>query len=144
MERVWEKVERRGLHDCWLWTGQTNSKGYGVISIYVGRENGRDKKKVYRVHRLIAGTPDDQITRHTCDTPACCNPAHLLIGSPLENMVDMVQRGRQNLTHTRLTPDQVRAIRADRRLYRDIAAEHRISEAYVSDIKSRRKRSNVA
>lgn len=43
----------------------------------------------------------DELTRHTCDNPQCCNPDHLIIGTHQENYDDMVARGRgywQNYT----------------------------------------------
>lgn len=37
-----------------------------------------------------------EIVRHTCDTPLCINPDHLVEGSPLDNVSDRVQRGRSH------------------------------------------------
>lgn len=41
-----------------------------------------------RVHRFIAGARvgDRSVVRHTCDTPSCINPEHLIIGTQKENM----------------------------------------------------------
>lgn len=36
----------------------------------------------------------DELTRHVCDNPQCCNPDHLVIGTHQENYNDMVDRGR--------------------------------------------------
>jgi hypothetical protein len=32
---------------------------------------------------------------HSCDTPLCCNPKHLFIGTTQDNKDDMVRKGRQ-------------------------------------------------
>jgi hypothetical protein len=32
---------------------------------------------------------------HACDTPACVNPSHLFLGSPLENVIDSLKKGRR-------------------------------------------------
>lgn len=89
-DALWSKVARKGPDDCWLWTGAILRKGYGGLSY-------RNKK--YRVHRAswevhhgpILG---DLMVLHSCDTPACVNPAHLFLGTHQDNMDDMVAKER--------------------------------------------------
>jgi hypothetical protein len=75
---------------CWLWTGSTDRYGYGT-QWRAGR--------VVAAHRLFyeqhVGTiPSGLNLRHTCDTPQCCNPAHLVPGTQRENMQDARRKGR--------------------------------------------------
>lgn len=60
-------------------------------------------KKVlaYRVvWELYNGRPLEQneIIRHTCDNPVCCNPLHLQVGTHQDNMNDMKKRDRHGIT----------------------------------------------
>lgn len=88
--RLMEKSVPEPNTGCLLWCGNTNNKGYGMTAY-------RDTKKlVHRLSFLISNgfLSDDDIVMHKCDTPACINPDHLVIGSQLDNMKDMHIKGR--------------------------------------------------
>lgn len=121
---------------CWIWTAATRN-GYGAIK-YAG--------KMLRAHRsayeLYSGTiPDGLLVRHECDNRLCVNPDHLLLGSHANNMQDMVDRGRTpnrkgaNNGQSKLTNEQVLAIRSDARSQRKIAMDYGIDHTTVCDIK---------
>ena len=93
---LWEKVLPRidmtgGPDACWEWTGARTKAGYGLVS-----SEGRRRY----VHRLVACgmtgrmLVPDEVVRHSCDNPPCCNPAHLLVGDQSQNIRDCVDRGR--------------------------------------------------
>ena len=129
-----------GCHD---FTGRKNSSGYGQLS-----NNGVR----ILVHRWIWETvnrsviPDGLNVLHHCDNPACCNPAHLYVGTHTENMRDKVARGRsknmpRGAAHKRsmakITEDD--AIIIKRELARgergcDIAYQLKVSRNLVSEI----------
>lgn len=75
---------------CWIWMGACVN-GYGKLD---------NKIKVMRVHRYVASLVSnkelspDEVVRHTCDTPSCCNPNHLRVGTHLDNINDKLSRGR--------------------------------------------------
>ena len=80
---------------CWLWRGETNNQGYGRFPIY--RDGRRIRLLSHRVAYLLAHghePTDNLVLRHTCDTPSCCNPGHLEIGTQADNMRDARERGR--------------------------------------------------
>lgn len=82
-----------GPNGCLLWTGPLNDDGYGVLP------HGRKAHRaVYSMHH---GTiPGGLEVRHSCDVRACVNPDHLHLGTHLENMGDMVARGRSRACAT--------------------------------------------
>src|SRR3990172_11010997 len=83
----------RGSSSCWPWLGRRNAKGYGVL---------RYQYQFWFAHRLAytlwCGTipPGFQVQHRKCDNPPCCNPAHLRVGTHIENMAQMVARNRQD------------------------------------------------
>jgi len=90
--RFWRHVTPGSPEECWLWAGARFPTGYGAIN-----EGGRGK--ILYAHRLMwtftsGPIPDGYFVCHRCDTPPCCNPAHLFLGTHLENMADMVAKGR--------------------------------------------------
>lgn len=86
--RFWAFVEKGG--NCWVWTGQVNDAGYGILKI-----KGR-RTRSHRVSFFIhSGVWPKLPILHSCDNPRCVNPDHLREGTLQENVVDMVQRNRQ-------------------------------------------------
>lgn len=131
-------VDQRGFDKCWEWTGDRDRNGYGDFRIY--RNGARKHFFTHRVAFVVANGDTDLIVCHTCNNPACCNPRHLYTGTQDDNMSQCSddgrisdQRGESN-SHVKLTEDDVRAIRADGRLQREIAEEYSISQNQVSCI----------
>lgn len=140
LERIAEN-SKQSESGCILWTGSVTSDGYGVMGI---RRN-----KQYRAHRItweIANgreIPDGIFICHTCDTPLCVNADHLFLGTPRDNMLDMVTKGRRYKTEGESHPmckltngqvDVIRALRQCGRPLKEIAARYGISFQHVSAI----------
>lgn len=92
----WRDISERFVPEpnsgCWLWTGRVNASGYGIF-------NGPDYGKTTSAHRTFwirhrGEIPAGLWVLHRCDTPPCVNPAHLFLGTPLENTQDMLKKGR--------------------------------------------------
>lgn len=82
---------------CWLWTGQTDSRGeYGKVS-YVNEKHIAHslifKLHTYKGQFVKAKKYTNHL--HTCDTPLCCNWNHIYEGTHQQNMQDKVMRNRQ-------------------------------------------------
>src|SRR3954468_12409974 len=96
--RFWAQVDKRGPDECWPWTGCYRSNGYGMIA----RGGRHSQEQAHRISFELHNGPipatarrADSFVLHSCDNPACVNPAHLRIGSARENTHDMVARGRR-------------------------------------------------
>lgn len=130
-ERLMALVERGAPDECWEFTSPRNRHGYGRIGY---------QREAWLAHRLAYATwvgpiPDGAVVCHTCDNPPCCNPAHLFIGTQLDNIADMARKGRarrgERVPTSKLTEADVRAIRADTRLQSVIAADYGIDHSAV-------------
>ena len=95
--RFWEKVDKKGPTECWVWTGAGVSRlprrNYGLA-----HKPGTNRGKV-RAHRVSwemhnGPIPDGLNVLHTCDNPPCVNPAHLFVGTQRDNVRDMYAKGR--------------------------------------------------
>lgn len=140
---IYERVNRRcKLNEdsgCIEWTGSKNEKGYGLIGI------SGVTKKVHRVRweMSFGPIPEGKHVLHKCDNRACINLAHLFLGTHDDNMDDMNAKGRlvahKGEKHgcAKLTEEQVRKIRSDTRLHREIAADYQIVKSLVGMIKRR-------
>jgi hypothetical protein len=98
-ERFWPKVNKNGPRQphmptpCWEWTGFVNWGGYGQL-------RDADKRRPVGAHRvswaLANGreAPDGVDVMHACDNRKCVRPEHLSVGSRLDNVRDMISKGR--------------------------------------------------
>ena len=91
-----ERMEKfrvvNGDDECWGWTGSTDSRGYGKLTV-----NCRLRIATHLALEMD-GRPrpsPNHCACHTCDNPTCTNPAHLWWGTRAENSQDMVRKGRQ-------------------------------------------------
>lgn len=144
-ERFWQKVDKRvglGPHgDCWEWTGYRDAFGYGRINRRDFR-GGAAHRTSYDLN--VGPIPYGLMVRHRCDNPSCVRPEHLELGTAQQNSDDQVVRGRQRAPRgegahsSKLTENQVRAIFADTRAQRMIAADYGVSQSTVMQIKAKR------
>jgi hypothetical protein len=136
--RFWAKV--RKSEGCWEWTGAANQAGYGWFKI--ARQS---PDRAHRISwRLAHGEiPPGECVLHQCDNRLCVRPDHLYLGDRIQNAADRVKRERvprgEAAGWSKLTAEQVRAIRADPRRHQDIAKDYGLaSKQSVQTIKSRK------
>lgn len=77
---------------CWIWQGPKQRRGYGITNHrYFGG---------HHVHRIVYQLAYGELLGrwdyvcHACDVTACCNPAHMWIGTPADNQKDMQAKRR--------------------------------------------------
>ena len=95
-QRFEAKVERIPFMGCWIWTGATHERGYGVIG-RGSREQGNERahRLAYRLYK--GDIPSGKIILHKCGNPTCVNPYHLEAGTAKENSQDTKDMGRMKL-----------------------------------------------
>lgn len=108
MERFWKKVDKRGPEECWTWLASVQTVGhpYGYFRF------GKTMKKAHRISWMLNNgeIPEGMCVLHKCDNPRCVNPAHLFIGTQLENIRDRDRKGRT----TRHNSEKIHCIRGHR------------------------------
>lgn len=141
LERLWEKIDRRGERDCWPWNGQRDTDGYGIFSY---------RQIAWKAHRAAyelikrRKIPVGKIVRHSCDNPPCCNPEHLLVGTYADNNKDKCDRGRQrhlsgdSCPWKKVTSEDVKIIRASKEGLTRLAARFGISKSHAWSIRTRK------
>lgn len=144
--QFWKRVDKTaGPSACWLWTGFRYASGYGRADM---------NWKQWLAHRLAyylthGAIPDGTIIRHTCDTPSCCNPKHLIAGTQKDNIRDMDIRqrrakgfrkprftGERNI-QAKLTEKIVRSIRASSLTNTELARQYGVHKNCIRSARLR-------
>lgn len=119
----------------------------GYVMVKVGGRYGK-KRKASRVvwEHAYGKIPNGICVLHSCDNRKCINLRHLFLGTHVDNMKDMVLKGRAHRAigeksgNCKLTSDQVADIRDDSRKQIVIAIDYGVSKSLISMIKNRKHR----
>ena len=86
------QLTRQGIDGCVEWPRGRSRSGYGQL-----RSEDRTPWLAHRLAWTLTNgpIPDGLLVCHRCDNPPCVNPEHLFLGTHVDNMRDMVQKGRR-------------------------------------------------
>lgn len=121
---------------CWEWQASFGSQGYGHFWFEGRPRPANQVSYVLYVGPILNGLH----VLHHCDNRKCVRPDHLFLGTNRENVDDKVSKSRQlkgeALKTSKLTEDQVRQIKCDKRSQRVIGKTFGVSHTTVGQIKS--------
>ena len=145
----WNLVDKTtNPNGCWEWQGprQSSKQGslwHGIFSLSAVASTKLTHRLSWIIH--FGQIPKNQCVLHKCDNPACVNPSHLFLGTQIDNVNDMMQKGRHadqkgiKSVHAKLTENDVKWIRANSNLNsKDLGAKFGVSGASINDVKKYR------
>lgn len=138
-ERFWSYVDKQPEDVCWNWTGGVSSNGYGGF----WHDNTTIGAHVFSVFLRDGTLPSQELlVRHVCNNKLCCNPQHLVVGTPKENSEDMIragtsQRGVKN-TNNKLKSDDVKTIYESRESITALAHKYEVTKQCIYLIKQKK------
>lgn len=93
LNKFYSNIGKPNKNDCTEWLRKTKHHRYGNIKL---------KGKDYKVHRIsyqinFGEIPKNMYVCHSCDNTWCVNPEHLFLGSQLDNVRDMIKKGRKTV-----------------------------------------------
>lgn len=140
--RLDRSIDRSAGDDaCWPWKAYRNRDGYGVVQL-----GGRPQIVTRVVWEHARGALQQGLcVLHRCDNPACCNLAHLWLGTRADNNADRDAKGRcadrrgEKGGGARLTRSQIIQIRSDVGTHASIALRFGVSRPLISQIRAGKK-----
>lgn len=147
--KFWSAVEISFVPGaCWSLKVKPESGGYKRFCVVA---NG--KKHRYLAHRMSYALCRGDVTKgmyvcHTCDNRGCVRPDHLFLGTPADNMNDMLWKGRKPtgvlVKGAKLTPETAIEVYRSSDSLNTIAERHGISKKLVLNVKQGRAWRGVA
>ena len=96
LDKFKSKIISLEKNKCWVWFGDKDKYGYGRF--YYNKVKTRLAHRISYLHynNISEDSIKDLNVCHHCDNPPCVNPEHLFLGSQLDNVKDMIAKGRAN------------------------------------------------
>jgi len=138
-EKFHNKYEIITETGCWIWTGNINHWGYGMMWSTSGKV--RAHRVSYALH--YDDFDPNKLILHSCDVPCCVNPSHLRQGTQADNMRDVANRCRSGLIRGKANRSSlsVRDVNLIRILYKvsglqqkDLAVMYDVDQSVISKI----------
>ena len=130
-QRFWEKVEKSDT--CWIWTGAKVSRRKPYGTTWMRGKSVVSHRVSYELH--YGPIPPGLWVLHLCDNHSCVNPAHLFLGTGIDNAEDAVRKGRfanQKLSGEEI--DKILSLRSSGLTLRAIANELGVSFARIGEV----------
>ncbi len=88
--RFWARAIPDSATGCWNWNGSRGKNGYGTVTF--NYRTFTTHRLAYQLHHGVK--PGKRWVLHRCDNRLCVNPGHLFLGTALDNVRDMMAKGR--------------------------------------------------
>lgn len=130
-ERI-RRGSRPQANGCVLYVSSLDRNGYGRLRI-----DGKDEQAHIIVYELANGPiPEEGVLRHTCDVRNCIELTHLILGTQLDNIHDMMAKKRQNIVRAKLSSEQAREIYASAESAKELAKRYNVHDTVIWKIRS--------
>jgi hypothetical protein len=112
-QRFWASVDMTNKNGCWEWKKFRDPIGYGRCKIPELKSNAGGYAHRTAWVLTNGSIPAGLCVCHSCDNPACCNPAHLWLGTMTENIKDRDEKHRGGRYGSRISKSIIQNVLMD-------------------------------
>lgn len=131
-ETFWNGVDKRGSDECWPWK-RFAAGGYGRF------RSGGAHRYAYRLTYGEIPAGKRFPVMHLCNNKLCCNPDHLKLGTPSDNVSGAYRDGLIPLgkdhARAKFSVELIMAVKNDARPQMELERIYGISQTHISRIK---------
>lgn len=140
LEEGYNKFVIKNPEGCWGWKGCAANPGYGQFRFGMKRE--RAHRASWIIH--FGEIPKGKHVLHVCDNRICSNPKHLFIGEMMDNVWDMIKKGRSPVLgkkgsknpNSKLNEEMIKHIRSSELSKKELAKKYNVHQQSINNILS--------